>query len=234
MSGRKNGCILSIMTMAGVPILTIPDGDKANVFAMLVYSLVTFASTMQTKEDILCYTIKKRKLYMRLAKKTFIALYVPEYMDAKAKKFLELSSDLLEKLDSMIVEEGVIDDRIILRAKEEMRRVAISSGIPISSAPTFRKICGDLYGELLERGLNSEKFKGYFRVGYFPKLVDNELAVRENNPILKRILKLCDGNYSVAYICDTLGIPEAKLYRFIAKLLRSGRMILEVGFELVE
>ena len=190
MSNRRNGCILSIMTMAGVPILTIPDGDKTNVFAMLVYSLATFASTTRAKKKIFSYAIKGRKLYMRLARKTLIALFVPEYMDAKARRFLELSSGLLEKLDNMIIEEGVIDDSIILRAKEEMRKVAINSGIPIVSTPTFRKICGDLYGELLDRGLNSEKFKGYFRVGYFPKLVDDELIIKENNPILKRILEL--------------------------------------------
>lgn len=234
MSGKTNGCVVSVVTRAGVPILTIPSNDKANIFAMLVYSLINFASALGVKTKTLSYDIRGRKLHILLAEKTFLAIYVPGYLDMKARRFLELSSSLLEKLNNTIVEEGVIDDTIIRMTREEIMRIATSSGIPIGGITTFRKVCGDLYGELLSRGVKGDIFRGYFRVGYFPRLLNHRLIEREKNPLLRRVLELCDGNNSVAYICDTLGIPESKLYRFIAGLLGRGLMTLEVGFELVD
>jgi len=218
------------MTRAGLPILTIPESDPANIFSMLVYSLINFTDN---KKRYMHYDISDKKLYVRLGEKSFIALYVPNDLENAARNFMEISKDLINRLDSLIVEEGVIDHSIIEDTKHRVIARAIRSGLPIASLNgAIRKMCGEIYQVLIETGEIYRSFAEKFRIGYFPKIIDHTIVTKEKDPTVKMILELCDGEHSLRYIHEALGVPEAKLYRFIARLIRNGKLILTAGYEL--
>ncbi|MEX0568759.1 MAG: hypothetical protein Q6363_006320 [Candidatus Njordarchaeota archaeon] len=235
MSSKSGGCVVAALTRAGLPISVFPETESSMVFSMLVYSLVEFIlKSNGQQKNILVYEIKNRKLYVRLGERVIIAVLAPISFDNEAHMFVENATDLIKKLDDLVVEEGVIDGNIVKEAKNIIEMLVAKSRLPVGKTITaFRKLCGDLYGEIIDKNINGSKFKGYFRIAYFPRLVDENILRSESNEILRKMLEMCNGNYSVNYICQTTGISLAKIYRYIAKLIRNKKMALEVGFELV-
>ena len=236
-SGRRgSGCIISLMTSAGVPIITIPEVKSAPIFSMLVYSLVSFTKQNNNIDGkVIRYRIKDRILLVRPKNKIIVALYAVDKFEEEAQRFMETVVEIIDKIDSLVIEEGMIDGEIMERARASILNLAVDVGLPISVEGIYLgRIYGDLYGEIINKGADSSGLKGYFRVAYFPRLLDHKLLRSETEDLMKKILELCDGYHSIRYICKALGISEAKAYRFIAKLLRREKMILEIGFELIE
>ncbi len=232
--GRMNStCIISVMTRAGVPIVTVPETNSSSVFSLLVYSLVSI-SGHNNHGGMVRYEVKNRLLLIRILDKTIIAVYAPFSYEKQVEAFMLGIHERLHNINKLIVEEGMVDGQVIEETKVAVLSMARSCGLPIDGAlNVFKRLCGDLYKEAIDRGVDGSVFKGLFRVAYFPTLIDTDILNKEPNGLAREILKMCDGCHSIRQIAETYGVGEAKLYRFIARLIRGGKMILELGYELI-
>lgn len=228
---NNRSAIVAILSTAGVPIASIPDEKKGNVFSMLVYSLLSVSPTSPYTPSVM--EVEDRKLYLLAGKKAVFAMLADSLDDLRDRIF-EMAEDLLYSLDKLIVDEGIIDQELQEKAKAKLIEGLKMLGIDVAKFRyLYRKVVGDMYRVVTEITNDGSKLHSYFRIAYFPRLLDSSLINREENIRIRRLLELCDGNYSLEYIGKVLGFTRAQLYRYIAYYIRQKKMILEMGFELI-
>ncbi len=228
----RHGCVVSVITRAGIPITSMPEGKTMNIFSMLVYSLAEL-SHGKTMEE-LRYDLNGKELVIYVGRKTMIAVLVSSPSQAPVSKFARHAWRIIGKLDEIIVEEGIVDGGAVEEAKRLLIEAVRESGLPVDGVSmAFRKVCGNIYSMLLRRRKMSG-FGGFFRIAFFPRVTSKVAVESERDITVRRILRLCDGEHSIRYICESLHISESYVYRVLGALSRAGVVEIEMGFELVE